>query len=78
MRREKMETEIETIEAEPVVFITTLPDIQVGLEAETGRSNWQNVSSQGRLCRKRQWRWYGCFDPGNVRPLARRHWRSLG
>ena len=73
-----METENEIVEVKPIVYIPSLPDIQIGVETGTGRSNWQNVSSQGRLCRKQQWRWYGRLGPSNVRPLVKKQWRSLG
>ena len=73
-----METENELVEVKPVTFITSLPEIRIGVDAGTGRSNWQLVSSQGRLCRKSQWRWYGRFSHSNVRPDGLRQWRKPG
>jgi hypothetical protein len=73
-----METENEIVEIKPVTFITTLPDIQIGEEAGTGRSNWQHVSSQGRLCRKLEWRWSGRFGSSNIRPDRLRQWQKPG
>jgi hypothetical protein len=73
-----METENETIEVEPLTFITTIPEIRIGLDAGNRRSNWQLVSSQGWLSQKLQWRWYGRLSSSNIKPKGPRQWRKPG
>ena len=73
-----METERELLHVEQAVFIPSMPDIRIGVETGTQRSNWQNAASQGKLGRRQQWRWYGRFGTRSSDPQARKQWRKPG